>query len=292
MLFTPDEVRRLHTASEVPGGAVLPAEGWTVVEPLPNPLGVVPVVDLVNRPAVGNTDGVSEIVDIEPLVDAVCRLASDMLVSAEYGARPRRYTPGVEISEDQNGNPINPFVDGPARVWQLEGDRQTPHVGSSTRCRSPPTPRRSPRWCIKSPRSPRCRPSMLGIAMDQPASAEALRAAEAGLAARARARQRAFTGPWAEVIRLAAEVTDGRPRPNLVDVEPVWSDPETPTVAQAADAAAKLVVAGIITVDRALDTLGYTPEEREAERVARRAAALDAQGVDLGRLLPRQQETP
>ncbi len=129
MLFTPDEVRRLHTASEVPGGAVLPAEGWTVVEPLPNPLGVVPVVDLVNRPAVGNTDGVSEIVDIEPLVDAVCRLASDMLVSAEYGARPRRYTPGVEISEDQNGNPINPFVDGPARVWQLEGDRQTPHVG-------------------------------------------------------------------------------------------------------------------------------------------------------------------
>jgi len=285
VLYGPDAVRRLRTASNVPAGAELPAEGWTVVETLANPLGVVPVIDLVNRPSVGNTAGVSEMADVEPLVDAICKLASDMLVSAEFGARPRRYTLGVEITEDADGNPVNPFVEGAQRVWQLEGDRTTAQVGQLDPMSLTPYTEAIAALVHQVAALSQLPPSMVGIAMNQPASAEALRAGESGLAARARARQRAFTGPWAEVIRLAAEITDGKPRPDLEDVEPVWSDPESPTPAKAADAASKLVGAGILSVDGALDTLGYTPEQREAERVARRTAALDSQGLDLTALL-------
>lgn len=285
VLYGPDLIRRLRTASGVPAGAELPSQGWTVVETIANPLGVVPVIDLVNRPSVVSTLGVSEMTDLEPLVDAICKLATDMLVSAEFGARPRRYTLGVEIREDELGNPVNPFVDGPSRVWQLEGDRQTAQIGQLDAASLSPYAEAIGALVHQVAALSQMPPSMVGIAMNQPASAEALRAAEAGLAARARARQRAFTGPWSEVIRLAAEATDGRPRPDLADVEPVWSDPETPTVAQAADAATKLVQSGVITVDRALDDLGYTPEEREAERQARRRQALDTAGLDLGGLL-------
>jgi len=285
VLYGPDAVRRLRTASNVPAGAELPAEGWTVVEKLDNPLGVVPVIDVVNRPSVGGLAGVSEMADVEPLVDAICKLASDMLVSAEFGARPRRYTLGVEITEDENGDPVNPFVEGAARVWQLEGNRTDAMVGQLDPMSLTPYTEAISALVHQVAALSQLPPSMVGIAMNQPASAEALRAGEAGLAARARARQRAFTGPWAEVIRLAAEITDGKPRPELEDVEPVWSDPETPTVAQAADAASKLVGAGILSVDGALDQLGYTPEQREAERVARRTAALDGAGLDLTALL-------
>ncbi len=285
VLYGPDAVRRLRTASNVPAGAELPAEGWTIVETIPNPLGVVPVIDLVNRPAVGGLAGVSEMADVEPLVDAICKLASDMLVSAEFGARPRRYTLGVEITEDDAGDPVNPFIEGAQRVWQLEGNRTDAMVGQLDPMSLTPYTEAISALVHQVAALSQLPPSMVGIAMNQPASAEALRAGEAGLAARARARQRAFTGPWAEVIRLAAEITDGTPRPELEDVEPVWSDPETPTVAQAADAASKLVGAGILSVDGALDALGYTPEQREAERVARRTAALDSQGLDLTALL-------
>ncbi len=266
VLYLPDAVLRLRTASQVPLGGALPVDGWAVVETLPNPLGVVPVVELVNRPAVGSLGGVSEIADVEPLVDAVTKLASDMMVSAEFGARPRRFTLGVEIVVDDDGNPVNPFVDGPARVWQLEGSRQEAQVGQLDAAALTPYTEAISVLTHQIAAISQLPPAMVGIAMDQPASAEALRASESGLAARARARQRAFSQSWAEVVRLAAEVATGRPRPDLADVEPVWSDPETPTVAQAADAAAKLVAAGIVPVEQARDDLGYTPEQRAAMR--------------------------
>ncbi len=53
------------------------------MEVLRNPLGVVPVIDVVNRPSVGSAAGVSELADLEPLVDAICKLGTDMLVSTE-----------------------------------------------------------------------------------------------------------------------------------------------------------------------------------------------------------------
>ena len=47
-------------------------------------LSVVPVVPLVNRSRIIDTDGVSELADVVPLSDAACKIATDMMISAEF----------------------------------------------------------------------------------------------------------------------------------------------------------------------------------------------------------------
>ena len=62
----------------------------------------------------------------------------------------------------------------------------------------------------------------------------------------------------------------------------VWRSPESRTVAQAADAASKVVAAGLLSVERAqAQYLGLTPAEVEAERAAKVRASLDATPLTL-----------
>ena len=120
-------------------------------------------------------------------------------------------------------------------------------------------------------------PHYLGLHGDQPASADAIRSAEASLVSKVRRKQRVLSGGWEEVMRLAVAIRDGRFSPAMQRVETVWADPETRTVAQGADAATKLVAAGLLTPDAALEHyVGMTPGEIENNRNLRRRAALDA----------------
>jgi hypothetical protein len=115
----------------------------------------------------------------------------------------------------------------------------------------------------------------LGISTENPTSADAIRAAEASLVARAYARQRSFGPSWAKVAALTLAVANGtRPRR---PPEVVWASPETRTVAQEADAVTKLVQANILPVEEALARLGYGPEQVELMRSMNLRAALDRQ---------------
>ena len=58
-------------------------------------LGVVPVVPLVNRPRILRPDGLSEFHDVIPVADAANKMATDMMVSAEFHAMPRRWAVGM-----------------------------------------------------------------------------------------------------------------------------------------------------------------------------------------------------
>jgi len=120
---------------------------------------------------------------------------------------------------------------------------------------------------------------------DQPASADAIRSAEASLVARSYERQRTFGQSWDDVARLVVAVRDGAD-PAGVEVATVWANPETRTPAQAADAAAKLSGIGVPLETLLADLLGYTPSQIERIRAARRGEALDASGVDLAALIP------
>ena len=59
------------------------------MESIPNPLGMVPVVEFRNGDRLLD-DGVSEIADLVPLVDGLNKSLADMLVTSEYAARPCR----------------------------------------------------------------------------------------------------------------------------------------------------------------------------------------------------------
>lgn len=256
------------------------ASGFKTTETIANPLGQVPVVELANTDRLLEP-GHSELDDLLPLVDALNKLLSDLMVGSEYFARPRRWATGIELVEDDEGNAENPYPEGnrmmlaeapDARFGQLEGSTLGAYgnavdvvLGQVMAVSSLP-------------------PHMLGVTSDNPASADALRASEASLTARAEAKQAAFGRAWENVARLMEAVDSGRD-PEAIEVAVQWADPSTRSIAQEADAVVKLVQAGILPVSYALARLGYSSSEIDAIRTARRTDGLDAAGINLAELV-------
>jgi hypothetical protein len=101
----------------------------------------------------------------------------------------------------------------------------------------------------------------VGVFTDNPASADALRAAEASLTARAEARQATFGRAWEQVAKLMVAVRDGRDPELVGDIRVAWADAATRSVAQEADATVKLYSAGLLPASYALKKLGYSDDE-------------------------------
>ena len=282
VLYEAATITKLTYPGTVVDAAAMPSTGWTVTETIPNPLGVVPVVPIVNRGRLLDVDGVSEMTDILDLADALNKINLDMLVTSEFYARPRRWATGLEIVEDDDGNPVKPFSAALDDVWQSEaadtkfGQFDSARLDGYADAAALITQQIGALTGLP--------PHYLGLHGDQPASADAIRSAEASLVARSYALHRTFGTAWADVARLILAVRDGVD-PLTLDVEPMWANPETRTPAQAADAAAKLVGVGVPLSVVLADTLGMSPEQVERVRAARRGDALDSAGVDLTKLV-------
>lgn len=263
VMYLRDRIIRLRASQQ---GAV--ANGFETVEEIANPLGVVPVVNLRNTDRIVGEWGCSEIEDLKPLVDALNKSLADMMVTSEYVGRPRRWATGIELSEepvlDDDGNEtgetieVNPIPEGhramisendSAKFGQLQAADLSGYEASV-------------RVILGQIMAVSTLPShYVGVFTDNPASADALRAAEASLTARAEARQQTFGRAWEQVARLMIAVRDGRD-PNLIDdIRVQWADAATRSVAQEADATVKLVQAGILPVTYALGKLGYSDDE-------------------------------
>lgn len=284
VLYEPDRITKWKAQ---PGTIVA---GFSLVETLPNPLGVVPVVPLRNSDRLMGP-AMSEIDDIAPLVDALNKTLADMLVSSEYAGRPRRWGTGIELVEDEvldeDGNPtgetvaVNPYPEqnrmmlnenpdakfGALPAADLGGYEASVRVLQAQICAVSGLP-----------------PHYLGAHGDQPASADALRAAEASLVAKAEARQAVFGRAWEQVARLMVAVRTGLAPASIFAVVQ-WADPATRSVAQEADAVVKLYSAGLLPATYALKKLGYSDDEVAQIRAARRAETLDGSGANLDSLL-------
>lgn len=252
----------------------------SVTEVIPNPLGEVPVVPLVNSGRLLDFEGISEMADILDLTDGLNKIMSDALVSSEYFARPRRWVTGLEVVEDEDGNPINPFSSESDRVWQAESHETkfgqfdgarldgygdivailTQQIGAISGLP----------------------PHYLGLNGDQPPSADAISSAEASLVASVYGKHRGFGRRWAKVADLMVKVRDGH---NDRDFETLWKAPDTRTPAQVADAAAKLASIGVPLASVLAEPMGYSPTQIDEIMQAQRAAALNASGTDLSAFL-------
>ena len=284
-VFLPTEIVRLR--AEQTGATTA---GFTVVETLANPLGMVPVVRLKNSDRLLD-DGVSEIDDLRPLVDALNKVLTDMMTTSEFVGRPRRWATGIELEEadvlDDDGNPtgeteaVNPIPEGDramisendaAKFGQLEAAGLD---GYST----------AVDVLLGQIMAVSALPAhYIGQLSDTPASADALRAAEASLTARAEARQASFGRAWEDVARLIVGVGTGAD-PQQVDVRVTWADAATRSIAQEADAVVKLYQAGLLPASYALKRLGYSDTEVTEIAAARRGDSLNAMAVDLGKLV-------
>lgn len=281
VLYEPDRIVRYR--SQNPGATTL---GFEVVETLRNPLGQVPVVRFRNGSRLLD-DGRSEMADVLGLTDALVKLTSDMLISSEYTARPRRWASGIELEEapvlDDNGDPtgetetINPIPEGDrAMVSENEGAKFGQLAGSDLSGYE-----NALGVIMRQISAVSGLPEhMLGIGGDNPTSADSIRASEAALTAKAEARQAQFGREWSKVAALIVAVRDGVD-PASVQPRVQWADPSTRSIAQEADATVKLVQAGVLPVSFALKRLGYSESEITEIRTARAVDGFNPSAVTL-----------
>lgn len=221
----------------------------------PNPLGVVPVVEMTRSLTLSDRNGTSYAADILDITSALAKIMSDALVTSEYYAQPRRWATGLEIQEDEDGKPIDPF--GESRLLQSEsadtkfGQLAPASVSSYSDLIATLTQQIGALTGLPA--------HYLGLHGDQPASADGVKAAEAQLVERVIWEQRRLSAPWGKVAAYIDAVQTASPVAEGYRAE--WANPEQRTPAQAADAAGKLATIGLPLATLLRDPLRYTPEE-------------------------------
>jgi hypothetical protein len=164
-----------------------------------------------------------------------------ILSIGEFQIVPQKYAIGINVKEDADGNPINPLKVGPEHVWILDSDDP-----SKAKVDQLEPADISPLMSLLDADVTR-----FGAVTKTPlyyvagglvnVSADAIRAAEAGLIAKVRRRQLSFGEAWEEAFRLGMLSIGETPPP---DLEVVWSDPASRSLAEMADASLKLQQAG------------------------------------------------
>lgn len=225
-------------------------------------LGAVPLVPLVNRSRLADQLGRSELTPILPLVHAANKLATDMMVAAEFVALPLRgiFGIGPQDIEDTSGNKLTALQAILGRLLTIpdeDGTGKTFEFTSANLANFHESINQLAQMVASLAGLP---PHYLGMTTDNPASADAIRSAEIRLIKRAERKQRAFGGAWEQVMRLVRRMQDGDWDPALRRLETIWRDPSTPTVAQKADAAVKLynLPTPIVPLRQTREDLGYT----------------------------------
>lgn len=267
--YGPDVIRRYTRA---PGAAVLdPVDGGEVE----NPLGVVPVVPMLNVERIGDQRGTSVIDDLAHLVDALGKLLADMLVASEDVARPRRWATGVELDDDDldDGFTADDMLDDDEREYLDDDGPAVSPFDSGNRMFTVESPeakfgqlpgadlagyRTGVDLLTQQIMAVSALPAhMVGITTANPSSADAIRAAEASLTARAESRISVLGIAIERALALAAAFTE-HVHPRDVEVKLRWASPATRSTAQEADAVTKLFSLGIITTEEAREYMGVT----------------------------------
>jgi hypothetical protein len=270
-LYTPEFLWKFRSEQKTrdDGSGMAAKTKWVPLEladevwPLPNAMGVVPIVPLVNRRRLLN-DGVSEIARVIPVQDAINKTVADMLVASEFGAAPQRYATGLSVPTNPVTGQALPdaFPNLVSRLW-TSADAKTnfgqfpqtdlsnfvnaiemlvQHIASQTR-----TP---PHYFYLSGQFP---------------SGESIKSAETGLVAKVRRKQRHFGETWEEVIRLGLLATGDIARAGVAHTETLWADPESRSESEHVDAIVKQKAIGI--PDEALwEEVGKTPQQIERYR--------------------------
>ena len=246
-------------------------QGWRETGRDEHGLGEVPVAQLTNRGRLSDRFGRSELDPILPLANAANKLATDMMVAAEFVAIPLRGFMGIgpDSFEDEAGNKLTALQAIMGRLLAIpeEGAKQFEFAAAQLNNFT----NAIDKLAELAGSIAGLPPHYMGRATDNPPSADAIRSNEMRLVKRAERRQRAFGGSYEQAMRLVRRFQEGDWDPRLRQLETIWRDASTPTIAQKADAAVKLRTANITTLRQAREDLGYTSaqiERMEADQMA------------------------
>lgn len=252
------------------------AGAWVIDDEYPpdeHGLGVVPVVPIVNRPRIsrstkraGGPAGRSEMANVIPLVDAVNKMGTDMMVSGEFHAMPRRWALGFgpEDFQDEDGRAVSSWSKIAGRIWASDKTtKDGAEVGQFPEAQLSNFHDTIKLLATLVASTYGLPATYMGVAYDNPPSADGVRSLEARLIKRVERKTRAWGGAWERVMLLADRIATGQVRPELARLEAKWADPATPTIAQKADAAVKLFTANIVSRRQTWADLGYTAEQQK-----------------------------
>lgn len=239
------------------------ARKWIVADKNEHGLGVVPVVPLVNRQRMLDWRGKSEFEKIIPLADSANKMATDMMVSGEFHAMPRRYALGMAATDfvDDNGKKISAFEQIGGRLWATSSKPGDVELGTFKET-DLAVFHNSLRLLADMTIQLAGLPQSYGYSKDNPPSADAMRASESRLVKGCERMQTGFGSSWRRVAAIATLIRDGEKwDPRILRATTKWRDAATPTVAQIADASVKKFQAGISTLRQTRIDCGYSPQE-------------------------------
>lgn len=276
-LYLPNET--ISLSEPISGGST-----WVVEDRDQHNFGECLVVRLANRQRTSCREGNSEITtQVMSTTDSACRTLLGLEVAREFYAAAKLALLGADESA---------FVgaDGTAKsVWETyigrilaigrDENGELPDIKKFEGSDPTPFTKIMAEYRQEMSTLTRLPPYMLGETTQNPASADAIRSAENGLIKRAERRQKAFSGGWETVMRLALRVANGGRLPAQADrIETIWASAATPTPAATTDSITKQIQVGALPPhsDVALERLGYSVEERKRIAEDRKLDLTDA----------------
>ena len=265
------------------------------MEDLPHRFGRVPVVCVAYGTVPGRPFGTSRITrPVMRLTDHAVRTLLRSEIAAEFFSAPQRYLLGADMEafEDENGElkPGWESIIGHLLVASRPVDdngntsESNPVAGQFAQASMEPHAAELRSVATMFAGESSIPVNYLGIVQDNPASADAIRAAESDLISVAESAQNDFAAAWAEVAILAAmasRAARGLPWEvdDLAGIRPVWRDASTPTKAAQAQSVMTLVTAGVLppTSEVTYELLGFDRVTRQrllVEAAERRTESL------------------
>jgi hypothetical protein len=273
--------------------------GWKEERRDVHNLGELPIGSLINRPrtrssirtprnAMVERVGRSDLDPVVPLTDAANKLATDMMVAAEFVAIPLRVLFGVSATdfEDEKGNKLTAMRAVLGRLITISEPEAKAFEFAAAMLDNFTGALKAMSQLVGSVTG--LPPSYLGTPSDNPASAEAITASESRLATRSEGKQPSFGSGVRNVARLIHRFRTGEWEPELDTCKIDWRNVRTPTIAAQADAAVKLYTTTpqpIVPLKQTREALGYSDDEiEEMEEQDELAAARSPSGRLAGAL--------
>ncbi len=253
-----------------------PTRGWVEVGRNQHDLDRVLVVPLVNRARIGDRYGVSELQDVIGLTDAAARALTLAQLATETLSVPQKLILGAREEDftDQDGKVVPKWEAYFGSVWAVENESAKFHQFTAADLGNFKTIIDHYASLVSSVTGLPMR--FFGQNTANPPSEGAIVADETRLIKHAERRHRAWGGDWEEVARIVKIFKDGAVPDEWVELESIWRKPATPTKAQEADAAVKLVTAGILPIEAAWEEMGYSQTRITQLREMRKQQIADA----------------
>lgn len=271
IVFTPDAVVKFKTKQAVGNKPLTSARGrkdrWSQTGAEDNPIGVVPLVAIENKPDL-TYGGRSDLEEAIPIQDAINKYCLDMQVSSEFHAYPQRYATGWTNPTDSAGNELSDrevevkmgstrlvtsdseetnfgsFAPGDVQNYIAPIEQFLDMLAGTTK---------TPSYAFRGQLSN--------------LSADAQHAADTGLVNRCKRKIKGgFSDAWRDVMRCAFLAMGDKDRGNALTCEVLWMDPERRSITQNIDAAVKMRSSLNVPLEMCWAELGWSPAKIKRAR--------------------------